>query len=233
MLQLQHTAFFDMLKRMNRKGGRNLELFGEIGEQERDSMLRCLGAVTQKYRKNEYIFLEGERLHRIGVVMSGMVQMVKEDVWGQKSILLSIGPGEVFGESFVCGEQTGSIVSFPAASDCTVLLLDFYRVLHTCGASCEFHQRLIENMVKLLARKNVLLMEKMEIISKKTLRERILVWASQQAQRNGSRRFISPMGRTALADYLCADRSALSRELARMRAEGIIDFDKINFELKE
>lgn len=210
---------------------KNMELFGKIDEAQIGAMLQCLGAVGRDYMKGEFIFLEGESLDCIGVVMSGAVQMIKEDVWGQKAILLSLEQGAVFGESFVCGENPDSTVSFQAAQNCSILLLNFHKVLRTCSASCVFHHRLVENMVALLARKNVQLMDKMEVISKKSIRGRILVWLSQQVQRGGSRRFTSSMGRLELADYLCVDRSALTRELGRMQEEGLVAVDKNEFEL--
>lgn len=209
----------------------DFQLFDNISAEEQASMLQCLGAVSRDYQKNEFIFLEGDQLDCIGVVVRGIVRMVKEDVWGQKSILLALGPGELFGESFACGAQAGSIVSFQAAAPCSILLLNFRRVLRTCTTSCIFHHRLIENMVSLLARKNVQLMEKMEIVSKKTLRERVFVWMSQQAQKQGAKKFQSPMGRLELAEYLCVDRSALTRELNRMEQDGILHYDKNVFEL--
>ena len=211
---------------------KDMELFGKIEEGQIGAMLQCLGAVARSFSRGEFIFLEGESLDCIGAVMSGSVQMIKEDVWGQKSILLSLDRGAVFGESFVCGNRAGSTVSFQAATDCRILLMNFHKVLRTCGSSCVFHHRLVENMVTLLAQKNIPLMDKMEVISKKTIRGRILVWLSQQVQRQGSRRFVSPMGRLELADYLCVDRSALTRELGRMQEEGLVAVDKNVFEVK-
>ena len=208
-----------------------LDLFDGIREEELSSMLRCLGGTVRRFPKGSFIFLEGEDVDCVGVVAEGAVEMIKEDVWGEKTILLDMGRGEVFGESFVCVPGGGSIVSFQAAQESVVLLLGFRKVLHTCSSACVFHQRLVENMVRLLARKNVLLMEKMEILAKKTMRERILCWLSQQVQREGSRRFASRLGRVALADYLCVDRSALTRELSRMRDEGLLDYDRNTFEL--
>lgn len=218
----------DYVKELN-----GMDLFGKIREQEICSVLNCLGAAAREYKKGEFIFLEGAYLDCIGAVMRGSVQMIKEDVWGQKSILLTLERGEVFGESFVCGDRKGTTVSFLAASDCRILLMNFHRVMKTCSAACVYHQRLVENMVTLLARKNVQLMDKMEIISKKSIRGRILTWMSQQVQEQGDRRFISPLGRLELADYLCVDRSALTRELGRMQEEGLLDYDKNLFELKE
>jgi CRP-like cAMP-binding protein len=157
--------------------------------------------------------------------------MVKEDVWSEKTILVTMTSGEIFGESFVCGEYSSSHVSFQAATDCKILCLSFHRVLCSCSKSCVFHHKLIENMVTLIARKNVKLMDKMEILSKKSIRERILTWLSQQVQINQSDKFESQMGRIELADYLCVDRSALTRELSRMKAGGLLDYYKNTFSM--
>ena len=103
--------------------------------------------------------------------------------------------------------------------------------MHTCCRSFAFHQQLIENMVRIIADKNRDLMRKIEVVSKKSLREKILAYLSVQAQQNEARYFEIPLGRLELADYLCADRSALTRELARMRDDGLIDYDKNMFRI--
>ncbi len=208
-------------------------LFENIKETELPAMLNCLGAVTREFQKSEFIFIEGSELKQIGVVIEGTVHMVKEDVWGEKTILTSMESGEIFGESFVCGEYDSSSVSFQAATDCKILCLSFHRVLCSCSKSCVYHHKLIENMVTLIAHKNVKLMNKMEILSKKSIRERVLTWLSQQVQLNGSEKFESPLGRIELADYLCVDRSALTRELSRMKADGLLNYDKNTFSMKK
>ena len=101
--------------------------------------------------------------------------------------------------------------------------------VNSCTNTCVFHHRLIENMVRVIAAKNLELMRKVEVVSKKNLREKILAYLSLQAQLNESRYFEIPLGRIELADYLCADRSALTRELSKMRDEGLIDYDKNMF----
>ena len=112
-----------------------------------------------------------------------------------------------------------------------ILFLPFQRVMHQCGMSCTFHQQLIENMVRVIARKNRELMRKIEVISKRTLREKIMAYLSLQAQSQGTRYFDIPLGRLELADYLCVDRSALARELSAMKNDGIIDFDRNTFRI--
>ena len=211
---------------------RTSPLFENIQESDLSAMLNCLGASIREYKKSEFVFLEGADLKQIGVVMEGSVHMVKEDVWGEKTILAVMTPGEIFGESFVCGDYDSSTVSFQASSDCEILCLTFHRVLCVCSKACAYHNQLVENMVALIAHKNVKLMEKMAILSQKSIRDRILTWLSQQVQFYGSETFRSPLGRLDLADYLCVDRSALTRELSHMKSDGLLDYDKNTFVLK-
>lgn len=208
-------------------------LFAGIKEEELKVMLKCLNGFVKNYKKGEFIILEKENVEHIGLVLSGTVDMRKEDIWGNTTLLVRMKNLQLFGESFACGINNSSEVSFCASSDASVLFLPFYRVLHNCSKSCMFHHRLIENMVVLIAEKNRDLMEKVEIISKKSLREKILAYLSLQSQRKESRYFEIPLDRAELADYLCADRSALSRELSNMKKEGLLDFTRNTFRLLE
>jgi CRP-like cAMP-binding protein len=200
-----------------------IPLFENIGPDELPRMLRCLGAVRKRFRRSEFISLGGDRLDQAGVLLRGAVHMIQEDARGNKVLLDSVGEGDLFGENFICAEESGSSVSFQAASDCVVLFLPLRRVLRTCSNACGFHHRLIENLAKIMARKNRLLLERLEILSRRTIRERLLTWFSQQTRKGGGR-FTCPMGRIETAEYLCVDRSALTRELARMKREGLVDF---------
>ena len=194
-------------------------------------MLGCIGYHIRSYSKGEIIAFEAEIIDHVGVVLKGKVDMLKEDLWGNRTMLVRVGRNEVFGETFACGEDALSTVTFAAAEDTQVLFLSFCRVMHTCTHACVFHQTLIENMVRIIARKNRELMRKVEVVSKKSLREKILAYLSIQAQQQNGKIFDIPLGRMELAEYLCADRSALTRELAKMREEGIIDYHRNTFKI--
>ena len=210
---------------------KKLPLFTGIKEEELLPMLTCIGGYIQEYTKSKFILLSKEPIKCVGIILDGTVHMIKEDIWGHKTVLAFMKQGELFGETFVCGDRFTSEVTFYAATHCKVLYIPFYKTLHMCNTSCVFHHRLVENMVRLIANKNAQLMEKIEITSKKTLREKILTYLSLQAQLNKKNYFEIPLGRLELADYLCADRSALTRELNNMKSEGLIDFDKNTFHL--
>ena len=206
-------------------------LFDGISAQERGAMLGCIGYHIGTFKKGGIVALEGENLRHIGIVLSGSVDMVKEDLWGNRTMLLRFRKDEIFGETFACGEDNLSVVTFLVSEDAKILFLPFDRVMHSCTMACRFHHQLIENMVHIIANKNRDLMRKVEVVSKKTLREKILAYLSLQAQLHESRYFEIPLGRVELAAYLCADRSALTRELANMKAEGLIDYDKNMFRI--
>ena len=206
-------------------------LFAGIDTGDFALMLGCIGYHVKEYKKGQIIAFEAETINHVGVVLEGAVDMLKEDVWGNRTMLVRTYPQDIFGETFACGEDSLSVVTFAAAQDCRVLFLSFCRVMHACTHACRFHQQLIENMVRLIARKNRELMRKVEVVSKKTLREKILAYLSIQSQSQGNRRFEIPLGRVEWAEYLNADRSALTRELAKMQEEGIIDYKKNFFEI--
>ncbi|BCJ93675.1 Crp/Fnr family transcriptional regulator [Anaerocolumna cellulosilytica] len=209
----------------------HIPLFVGISKTELISMMECLGSYIKTYKKSEIIILVNQKVKCVGVVLAGSVMMIKEDIWGNKTILAVIEKGEVFGETFACGSILSASVTYVAGKEARILYLPFNQVMHTCTRSCVFHHRLIENMVTAIANKNIQLMEKLEITTKKTLREKISSFLSIQAQRNNSKYFTVTMGRTELAEYLCADRSALTRELNTMKKEGLIDFEKNTFKI--
>ena len=206
-------------------------LFSGIKQEDMGAMLSCTGYHICDYGKEQVIALENEQIRHVGIVLAGAVDTVKEDVWGNKTLLVRAHKGELFGESFACSKDNQSLVTFMAPEDSRVLFIPFHRIMHTCTMACEFHHKLVENMVSIIAEKNRDLMKKVEVVSRKTLREKILAYLSHQSQRAGERYFSIPLSRQELAEYLCADRTAVSRELAGMKAAGLIDYDKNMFRI--
>lgn len=206
-------------------------LFYGIKDVDLGGMLTCLNANIREFEKDEYVYRDQEEIKSIGIIIKGRVQMIREDMWGNKAILVNMAESELFGETFACGSNMNASVSFVSMEDSIILFLPFERVMHSCSMTCVFHHRMIENMVRLIADKNALLMEKIDIISKKTLREKIATFLACQAEKNESRTFDIHMGRIELAEYLHADRSALTRELNAMQTEGLISFEKKRFQI--
>lgn len=205
------------------------KLFEGIRPSEMESLLSCLSAREQSYEKDDFVFTAGARAALTGLVVSGSLRILKEDYWGNRTIIQIVEKGELFGESFSCAEISHVPVSVMAAEHTEVLLLDCKKILTTCPRSCQFHTKIIHNMMKILARKNIGLMQKMEHITKRTTREKLLSYLSEQAVICGANRFDIPFNRQELADYLSVDRSAMSAELGRMKDEGMIEYHRNHF----
>ena len=204
-------------------------LFEEIEEENLTAMLDCLGAKVFSIKKDMTIFREGTPAKYIGLILSGAVQMVQDDFYGNRSIVTSIGENGLFGESFACAGITSLPVSFIASKDCEIMLIDCKRITNTCCNACSFHKQVIFNLLHLVARKNLDFHQKIEITSKRTTREKIMAYLLSVAKQNGSNTFSIPYDRQGLADYLGVERSAMSAEISKLRKEGIIECQKNQF----
>ena len=210
----------------------DIPLFQGLDMEEINEVLQRFHGLIKHFPKSDYIYLAGDCVENLCVVLEGTVQMIKEDIWGEKAIIANLGAGSVFAENFLGRLGDRSVVSYFVASDSEVLMLPLGRMLFDSNTNSKASQRLMCNIVSILADNNTRLIEKTEILCKNTLRSKILAYLEQEARNNGSHRFTIPFNRTDLANYLDADRSALTRELARMREEGLIDYNKNTFELK-
>ena len=130
-------------------------LFKGIKDTDFSPMLKCLGAHSALYNKGEYVHINGDEFNCIGLVCTGCIHMVKEDIWGKKSILSIIEAGDMFGETYICSSDFAANVSFYAADDSEIIFLPFSRVINSCTMACDFHHRLIENMVELIAKRTL------------------------------------------------------------------------------
>ena len=207
------------------------QLFAGIKDSNLSSLLDCLMAVQRSYKKSEYVFSAGDTVESVGIVLSGSVHILQEDYWGNRTILANIPHGGLFGEAFSCAEISSLPVSVITVEKTELLLIDYKRIITTCSSTCIFHSELIKNMVKLLAQKNIMLTQKMEIITHRTTRERLLAYLSTQAIKAGKSRFTIPFNRQQLADFLSVERSAMSAELSHMQADGLIRTNRSDFEL--
>ena len=205
-------------------------LFAGCSEAEIKEMLTCLNAQKKTYPKDMVILHAGETVRCIGLVCSGSVHIENDDLWGNKSILDCIQPGQIFAETYACAGAT-LMVSAVAAAPTEILLLDVGRMLHTCPNTCGCHARLIENLLAISARKNLTLSRRMFHTSAKSIRGRLISYLSWQAQQKGSCEFDIPFNRQQLADYLSVDRSALSAEIGKMQREGLLVASRSHFRL--
>ena len=198
-------------------------LFAGISRQELGQMLRCLDGKITGIAKGNPVFLEGDRAEFVGVVLSGVVQIVRDDYYGNRSVLTVVSPGGLFGEAFACAGVETLPVSAMVLQDCTVLLLDCRRVLTGCSNACPFHSRLVRNLLQGIAQKNLMLTQKIRCMSQKPTQEKLMEFLLEQAKQQGSAEFVIPYDRQALADYLGVERSAMSAEISKLKKAGRID----------
>lgn len=205
-------------------------LFRGIGDDAFEQMRQYGGTRQKQFAKGETIFRTGETVHELGIVLSGSVNIENIDLWGNKSILSHIPAGQVFAETYAyCGEPM--MVDAVADEDTQVLFLDLDRLLRTPHPKCSWQQVLNNNLLSISLHKNLALSERIFCTSPKTIRGRLLLYLSNQSAKAGSRTFTIPFNRQALADYLNLDRSALSKELGKMRDEHLLLVDKSTFTL--
>ena len=209
----------------------NCPLFAGIKLPELEKLLGCIPNRRKTYKKGNYILSEGDRSVSIGILLSGSAFIVREDFWGNRSILSGIGARDLFAEAFCCAGEKTIPVSVIAAETAEVLFLDYKHITVLCSSACSFHSALIRNLLQITARKNMALVEKIEHLTKRTTRNKLLSYFSEQARLKGSHSFQIPFNRQELADYLAVDHSAMSAELARMKKEGLLDYHKNNIEL--
>ncbi|HOM02438.1 MAG TPA: Crp/Fnr family transcriptional regulator [Acetivibrio sp.] len=215
--------YLEVLKKVN--------LFKGIDESDLLSLLTCLSNRLSHYEKNETVFMSGETIDSFGIVLSGEVQIVQEDYYGNRSILAQIGVGHLFAESFAFAQIKELPVSVITTTESDLLFIDYRKLAHPCATACGFHSQLIQNMLHITAMKNIALTQKIEFMSKRTTREKLLAYLSAEAKKAKSNFFSIPFNRQELADYLSVDRSAMSAELSKLRNEGVLKYKKNQFEL--
>ena len=209
------------------------EIFSGIEEEDISSLLHCLGVIQKTYKKGEIILAEGKFTENIGLVLEGMAMVSCGDVWGNQSILGHVEPGEVFAEAYACIPKEPLLICVTAAVDTVVLFLNVGRVLSVCNSACEFHTKLIRNLLTVCANKNLQLSRRILHTSPKSIRGRLLSFFSENVKKTGSYSFEIPYSRQQLADYLSVDRSALCNELSKMRREGMLTYHKRSFQLRQ
>lgn len=206
-------------------------LFQGCSREDILNMAKHLNFRTAAYRKGEVIFGMGSIVTDIGLILSGSVRMEHTDLWGNKSILGISSEGGVFAESYACIPDEPMLVDAVANEDCDILFINVPRLFTPCPV-CQSQNRLIQNLVIISAGKNLQLSRRSLHTSPKTIRGRLFSYFSQQVSAQGKHRITIPFDRQQLADYLNLDRSALSKELGKMRKDGLIEYNRNTFEIK-
>lgn len=207
------------------------QLFAGIANDEIASMLLCLDAQVHHYKKGEYVLREGEHLSNIMILVGGRLHIQKDDYWGNRSILEQISMGEMFGEAYIAPESEPLLNDVVAAEDSVVMFFNAKQIITTCSSACRFHTMVVQNLFFSISEKNRKVVRKLSHMSKRSIREKLISYLSEEATRQNSSSFAIPFNRQQLADFLFVDRSAMSNELSKMRKEGLLEFERNCFKL--
>lgn len=210
---------------------RNSPLFQGMTEDEILSVLHCVNASILHRKKGEYIFRVGDSTESMGLVLRGAMLSLQEDLWGHRNIIHRIGVGEYFAEPFAATPGSALNVSVVADEDSEIMLLNMGRLLKTCPNACAYHNRLVQNLVSVMARRVMNLNEKITHMAKRSTREKLLSYLSAESMRQGKFSFSIPYDRQQLADYLSVERAAMSVEISKLQKEGYLKTNRNHFEL--
>ena len=209
---------------------RNSPFFKGLSDNEIVSILHCVNATTTFKERDSYIFRAGDSTEVMGLVVSGCVLVIQEDLW-HRNILSKCHVGDFFGEPYAASPGAVLNISVVADEDCEIIFLNIQRLLVSCPTACEHHQKLIRNLVSVQADKILTLNDKITHVGKRTTRDKLLSYLSAESTRHSSLSFDIPFDRQQLADYLCIDRAAMSAEISKLQKEGFIKTKRNHFEL--
>lgn len=205
--------------------------FSGMSETEILSVLNCVDGKIQKKQYKEYILRAGESTQAMGLVLSGSVLIIQEDLWGHRNIMAKIMPGDFFAEPYAATPGSVLNISVVANEETEILLLNINQLLSVCPTACSHHNHLIRNLVSVLAGKVLLFNDKITHMSKRSTRDKLLSYLSSESIRQGRLSFDIPYDRQQLADYLCVERAAMSVELGKLKKDGILDTHRNHFVL--
>lgn len=208
-----------------------VELFGAINVGELEGMLFCLKPKISHFKKNENITIAGEVFEGIGVLLSGEVLVTKENAAGNRVILAKLQKGHIFGEMIAFSNVNVWPATVVALEDCTIMYIEPNKIIGTCENVCVSHTTLILNMLKIISKKALMLNRKVEYLAIKSMREKISTFLLEQYMVTGKTTFMISLNRNELADFLNVSRPSMSREIAKMKDDGIIDYYKSSFKI--
>ncbi|WP_311561453.1 Crp/Fnr family transcriptional regulator [Peptoniphilus duerdenii] len=207
------------------------KIFKNIEENEVDLLLKCINNYRKTFKKGEVILREGEKTEYMGIVITGSVVVERADLWGNNTVLGVISPGGIFAETYAILNDEPLMINVYANEKSEILFLRTNEIFKTCEKSCNFHDQLILNLIRIASFKNLNLSRKILHTGPKTIRGKLLSFFSEWVKKENSLSFSIPYNRQQLADYLSVDRSAMSNELSKMQKEGILEFKKNKFKI--
>ena len=203
----------------------SLALFYDITDQEVEAMIQCFRMRRCRFHPGQIICTYGESAGEVGVLVSGEAELVRLDYAGNRTILERLETGGVFGEALAFTPTLGDCVEVVSAAGSEVLFMEYSHIMKRCENACAHHSKLVQNMFRLVAEQTRRLSQRVEVLSRRSIRDKLMCWFQLRRLAAGADSFTLPFTLSALADYISADRSAMMRELKRMKEEGLVEMD--------
>lgn len=207
-------------------------LFQDISYEDYRSLLTCFQAVQKAFRSGDLIYdFSAPNNDAVGIVERGGAALIRIDEEGVSTVMEELGPGGVFGRTLAFASSSGDSMEVVCRTPCDVLFIDYPHMLKRCEHACGHHSVLVQNMLRLMNDKAQALSQRVDVLSRRSIREKLLCYFRQLSKKAGSNTFVLPFSLSTLADYIATDRSAMMRELKRLREEGIVRSDGRQFTL--
>ncbi len=204
-------------------------LFSNIAQGEIKEMLVCLKASYRKYSKGEMIIWEGDKVNEVGILLYGAARSIKDDINGKTIIVTMIEPSNFIGIILACSQKRKSPVSVQALQEVCAVFFPIKIMIEGCKKRCNCHKILLENLLAGIAEKAMTLHDRNDCLIKSSIREKIITYLLAVSKEQGSKKISIPLDRSSMAEYLNVERSALSRELSKMKRDGLISYKKNYF----
>lgn len=202
------------------------KLFAGISEEDIKHMMDCSKSKVQKFRTGEIICTFEGSSDKVGVLIGGEAELERVDYAGNRTVLEILAAGDVFGQTLAFGNLTGDMLDVVARSCCTVVFIPADFVSSRCSNACVRHAQFVRNMLGLISGKAQSLSERIEVLSNRSIRDKLMCYFTINCAKARADRFTMPFSFTTLADYICCDRSAMMRELGQMKEDGVVRIDK-------
>ncbi len=206
-------------------------LFRGIQTEEIAAMLDCLKPRISSFCKNDFMVMEGHAFESIGIVLKGQAMVIKENTAGNRVVMKPLKQGSIFGEMVAFSRQAVWPASVQAQETCEVLFLPRERIIGQCSKMCPWHRSLIRNFLSIISERALMLNKKVEYLTIRSMRGKISTYLLEQYKKTGTRDIVLPLNRNELADFLNVSRPSMSREMCKMRDEGVIDFHLRDFRI--
>ena len=202
-------------------------LFQDISYEDYRNLLTCFQAVQKSFRSDDLIYdFSSPKNDAVGIVERGCAALIRIDEEGVATVMEELGPGGVFGRTLAFAGSSGDSLQVVCRTPCDVLFIDYPHILKRCEHACNRHSVLVQNMLRLMSDKAQALSQRVDVLSRRSIREKLVCYFRQLSEQAGSNTFTLPFSLSTLADYIATDRSAMMRELKKMKDEGILKTDK-------